>query len=167
MERLTKKDEYGIGIICENCPYHGICDDTSDCLRVVSEKLFAYEDTGLTPEEVEELKVIKWWSQCGTDDMMPTVFGVPVDRLRELAAADRDGRVVVLGKYQAKNRYDAADYLSDWLHEAEFEDTSVGVYAINSDIGDVLRGLITALNAGRAEADAALKEQEAQKCLSD
>lgn len=51
-------------------------------LETICAKLAAYEDTDLTPEEIEELKVIKWWSQCGTDDMLPTVWGIPVDRRR-------------------------------------------------------------------------------------
>lgn len=53
-------------------------------------RLAAYEDTGLEPEEVTALQ--KDWSDfC-------TVIGEcgGIDRLRELAEADKDGRVVVL-----------------------------------------------------------------------
>ena len=135
-------------------------------------QLAAYEDIGLTPEEVEELKAIKWWSQCGADDMMPTVFGAPINRLRELAAADRDGRVVVLP-------CKVGDKV--WMHEKTFIRGEI-VNSVELETISEMRG--NALNpvwffAGdrdfspseigktvfltRAEAEAALKEQEAQK----
>ena len=52
-----------------------------------------YLDTGLTPESVEALKL----SMMGKAISEITEFnGLPIDRLRELAEADKDGRVVVL-----------------------------------------------------------------------
>ena len=55
--------------------------------------LAAYEDTGLTPESVEALKL----SMMGKAIAEIKEFnGLPVDRLRELAEADKDGRLVVL-----------------------------------------------------------------------
>ena len=53
-------------------------------------RLAAYEDTGLEPEEVTALQ--KDWSD------LCTVIGEcgGIDRLRELAEADKNGRVVVL-----------------------------------------------------------------------
>jgi len=56
-------------------------------------RLAAYEDTGLTPESVEALKL----SMMGKAISEITEFnGLPIDRLRELAEADKDGRIVVL-----------------------------------------------------------------------
>ena len=53
-------------------------------------RLAAYEDTGLTPEEVSAL--IKDWS-----DLRTTIGECGgIDRLRGMAEADKDGRVVVL-----------------------------------------------------------------------
>lgn len=53
-------------------------------------RLAAYEDTGLTPEEVSAL--IKDWS-----DLCTTIGECGgIDRLRELAEADKDERVVAL-----------------------------------------------------------------------
>lgn len=59
-------------------------------ISVLQDRLAAYEDTELTPEEVSAL--IKDWSdrctaigECGG-----------IDRLRELSEADKDGRVAVL-----------------------------------------------------------------------
>ena len=52
-----------------------------------------YEDTGLTPEEVEHTKL----SLMGKAISEIKEFdGLPIDRLKELAEADKEGRVVVL-----------------------------------------------------------------------
>lgn len=52
-------------------------------------RLAAYEDTGLTPAEVSA--IVKEWSD------LCTIVGEcgGIDRLRELAEADKDGRMVV------------------------------------------------------------------------
>ena len=56
-------------------------------------RLKAYEDTGMYPESVEALKL----SMMGKAISEITEFnGLPIDRLRELTEADKDGRVVVL-----------------------------------------------------------------------
>lgn len=56
-------------------------------------RLKAYEDTGMYPESVEALKL----SMMGKAISEITEFnGLPIDRLRELAEADKDGRCVVL-----------------------------------------------------------------------
>lgn len=56
-------------------------------------RLMQYEDTGLTPESVETLKL----SMMGKAITEIKEFnGLPVARLRELAEADKDGRLVVL-----------------------------------------------------------------------
>ena len=57
------------------------------------DRLAAYEDTGMYPESVEALKL----SMMGKAISEITEFdGLPIDRLRELAEADKDGRVIVL-----------------------------------------------------------------------
>ena len=92
MERLTEKHYLGTDhyMKCSgNCNVDMDCIDcpSFDCLV---ERLAAYEDTGLTPEEVTALQ--KDWSD------LCTVIGEcgGIDRLRELAEADKDGRLVVL-----------------------------------------------------------------------
>ena len=97
MERLTKWNEsshkhayyprcfeepcYGGGHKIKDCPF-----ETTVC-----DRLAAYEDTGLTPEEIKAPL---------TEDTMINLaaqaLGVEPSRLRELAVADKDGRVVVL-----------------------------------------------------------------------
>lgn len=119
-------------------------------------KLADYEDTGLTPDEIEEIKYIKWWSQSGTDDMMSTICGMPVNRLRELAVADRDSRVVML-----------PCKVGDTVYRTFFvpgRDPVIVEVKMNNrlDIIGFLPRFGKTVFLTRAEADAALKEQEAQ-----
>lgn len=59
----------------------------------IRKDLLAYKNTGLTLESVEALKL----SMMGKAIAEIKEFnGLPVDRLRELAEADKDGRLVVL-----------------------------------------------------------------------
>lgn len=61
------------------------------------ERLAAYEDTGLTPEEVKRMSNILM--DVGIDYNRSWEYvknWLLDDRLRELAEADKDGRVVVL-----------------------------------------------------------------------
>lgn len=102
MERLTNRDTDGQAIMdCEKCKAdwtskHGkpMVDCTAlYCRNRLKNRLAAYEDTGLEPESVEALKL----SMIGKAISEITEFdGLPIDRLRELAEADKDGRVVVL-----------------------------------------------------------------------
>ena len=81
--RCFEEPCYGSGCKINDCPF-----ETAVC-----ERLAAYEDTGLYPESVEALKL----SMMGKAISEITEFdGLPIDRLRELAEADKDGRVVVL-----------------------------------------------------------------------
>lgn len=95
MERLTEKhylaeDHY---MKCS-----GTCHVDMDCIDCPAfdqfvERLAAYEDTGLTPEEVAAAKM----ALMGKTLAEITEFeGVPIARLRALAEADKDGRCVVL-----------------------------------------------------------------------
>ena len=60
-------------------------------------RLKAYEDTGLYPESVEALKL----SMMGKAISEITEFeGLPIARLRELAEADKDGRVRIIPESQ-------------------------------------------------------------------
>lgn len=92
MERLTEKHYLGTDHYMK-CS--GSCNVDMDCIDCPSfdclvERLAAYEDTGLTPEEVTALQK-DWSDRC-------TVIGEcgGIDRLRELAEADKEGRLVVL-----------------------------------------------------------------------
>lgn len=84
MERLTEKHYLGTDhyMKCSgNCNVDMDCIDCPSFDRLV-ERLAAYEDTGLEPEEVTALQ--KDWSDLCT--LIGECGGI--DRLRELAAAD-------------------------------------------------------------------------------
>lgn len=87
MERLTFEGNFCDIAQCRElpCPYGDSCSQ-----RKVWERLKEYEDTGLTPEEVAAL-VKDWTDQC-------TIIGEcgGLERVRELAEADKGERVVVL-----------------------------------------------------------------------
>lgn len=58
MERLTAKHpKDGYYVLCSVCPRHNKeCNGLDDCVYVLTKLLAAYEDTGLTPEEVASLQ---------------------------------------------------------------------------------------------------------------
>lgn len=74
-------------------------------------RLKAYEDTGLTPEEVERSKLE---IEAGCVKAIARMYGIDINRLRKFAEADRDGRVLILpcklGTKVYRIRYEIADY---------------------------------------------------------
>ena len=92
MERLTFEGNFCDIAQCRElpCPYNGSCSQ-----RKVWERLKAYEDTGLEPEEVlpkdkaDEI-ALKLMRLADLESLCRYT------RLRELAEADKDGHVVVL-----------------------------------------------------------------------
>lgn len=90
MERLTFEGNFCDIAQCRElpCPYDGSCTQ-----KEVWERLKAYEDTGLTPEEV---KMSKLEIEAGCVKAIARTYGIDINRLRKFAKADRDGRVVVL-----------------------------------------------------------------------
>ena len=92
MERLTFEGNFCDIAQCREipCPYNGACSH-----RKVWERLKAYEDTGLEPEEVlpkdkaDEI-ALKLMRLADLESLCSYT------RLRELAEADKDGRLVVL-----------------------------------------------------------------------
>ena len=93
MERLTEKhylaeDHY---MKCsEDCNVDMDCVDCPAFDKLI-EHLAAYEDTGLTPEEIKAP-----FTEDTMINLAAKALGVEHSRLRELAEADKDGRVVVL-----------------------------------------------------------------------
>lgn len=86
MERLTFEGNFCDIAQCKEipCPYNGECSQ-----RKVWERLKAYEDTHMMPSDVTSMRM----------DMaiIAALFnGIDVDRMKELAEADKDGRLVVL-----------------------------------------------------------------------
>lgn len=98
MERLTKRDNDGQAMMnCEKCKADWIgkhgkpMDDCTAlyCRNRLKDRLAAYEDTHMMPSDVTSMRM----------DMaiIAALFnGVDVDRMKELAEADKAGRLVVL-----------------------------------------------------------------------
>lgn len=104
MKRLTKRwgeqpyPNLAGKVICE----YKECDSAKSCKDCVhgriAERLAAYEDTGLEPEDI--LRILDAYGRGMTlrtesAQRLEIVKGIQTDRLRELAMADREGRVVV------------------------------------------------------------------------
>lgn len=100
MERLTKRDTDGqVMMDCEKCKAdwagrHGqpMFDCTAlYCRNRLKSRLAAYEDTGLEPGEVHSL-----WGEWNAMMSVLNSIGGGYERLRQLAEADKAGRLVVL-----------------------------------------------------------------------
>lgn len=92
MERLTVPYEYGDGYRSKCAETCGECDGCWGLDEIVN-RLGAYEDTELTPEEVNDAVL---GAKLMAKAKVVSVFGIAAERLLELAEADKDGRVVVL-----------------------------------------------------------------------
>ena len=88
MERMTFEGNFCDIAQCREipCPYNGACSQ-----RKVWERLKAYENIGLEPAEVINMHG-EWSAMMAALNSIGGGYG----RLRELAEADKDGRLVVL-----------------------------------------------------------------------
>ena len=92
MERYTEKhyDGNGYYLICSgNCETFN-CGDCGILDKIV-DRLAAYEDTGLEPEDFK-----RTFTEDALLKLTGQLLGVTPDRLRELKKADDEGRCVVL-----------------------------------------------------------------------
>lgn len=75
-----------------------------------------YLDTGLEPEEIERSKLE---IEAGCVKAIARTYGIDINRLRKLAEADRDGRLVVLPckvgdtVYILRRTFDGADVVGE------------------------------------------------------
>lgn len=97
MERLTKRDTDGQAMMdCQKCEAdwtgkHGkpMVDCTAlYCRNRLKDRLAAYEDTRLTPEEID-------MDHAAAEQLRHLCRNCDLDRLEKLAEADKDGRLVV------------------------------------------------------------------------
>lgn len=89
MERLTKRDIDGC--LIHPWSFNGINGSydiwDEDLLEKQIDRLAAYEDTGMTPEEIK--------NALDLNEIIPEI-NVTVDYIRDLVEAKQEGRVVVL-----------------------------------------------------------------------
>lgn len=93
MERLTARTEKGLAYLVNVKPDEQVVEspykNTLQCILDCFDRLAAYEDTGLTPEEVIACK----HALMGRGIAKITEFeGISLDRLEEICNAERDGR---------------------------------------------------------------------------
>lgn len=95
MERLTKRLDDGQAVMdCKSCELNSLQNCTAlACRNRLKERLTAYEDTGLTPEQVKDMaenaetRILTWFE---------AKYGFPVGKLMDFCEAEQQGRLVVL-----------------------------------------------------------------------
>lgn len=104
MERMTSREPRSSGRPGVSCAHfrggdceavQGRCSDGCPWEEAAWERLAAYEDTGLKPEDIDALQK----REQGLAEMLVNVScgcAVPYTRLAELAQAEKDGRLVML-----------------------------------------------------------------------
>ena len=169
MERLTFDGSFCDIAQCSEVPGGSFCEDGACSQKKVWERLKAYEDTGLTPEEIKapftEDTMIKLAAQA---------LGVEPSRLRELAEADKEGRCIILPRrvgdkiyyLKKKNIIEAEviDYTVNeagaWLFTVEIYDPKYDM-TFQCDLETELIGKTVFFK--REEAEKALQEMEGRK----
>lgn len=122
-----------------------------------ADRLAAYEDTGLEPEEIDLMAKQRdlYVDACG---------GLPLKRVRELAQADRKGRCIVLpckkGDTVWRIVHDAAPHITkDRCTDIKYENRDIWVHLIGDRVmGGWNFGKLLFLT--RAEAQAALRREQ-------
>lgn len=128
------------------------------------ERLAAYEDTGLEPEEVIQTKLALMGKVLAE---IKEFEGVSADRMIELAQAEKDGRLVVL----PCKLHESIFYLEDggWIDDVPYE-VSIGqrqgerrdslLFSCEDGFGFYGEDIGEAVFLTRKEAEAALKKRE-------
>lgn len=169
-ERLTKRDTDGQAMMdCQKCEAdwtgkHGkpMADCTAlYCRNRLKDLLAAYEDTGMTPEEID-------MDHEAAETLHQLCRGCNLDRLEKLAEADKDGRVVV-----------PPCKVGDRLYEVTGRKT-ISVYkvrAIRVELfglfieWDIVEGFVwqslSGINAGEIGKTVFLTREEAEKALKE
>lgn len=156
MERLTFEGNFCDIAQCKEipCPYNGACSQ-----RKVWERLKAYEDTHMMPSDVTSMRM----------DMaiIAALFnGVDVDRMKELAEADKDGRLVVLPCKVGDRLYEVTGRKTISVYKVKAIRVELFGLFIEWDIveGFVWQSL-SGINAGEIGKTVFLTREEAEKAL--
>lgn len=139
MDRLTFEGNFCDISRCQNTPGGSFCEGGACSQRKVWERLKEYEDTKRMPEEVQALNRLFDYALKESRTLQEQL--ALIVRLRELAEADKDGRLVVLPWIPGlvltpKNALyiideDEGKIYEDGLYEAEIGMNSEGRIAVN------------------------------------
>lgn len=163
MERLTFEGNFCDIARCKEvkCPPNTACSQ-----KQVWERLKAYEDTGLTPERCAEFARA---DAEGRYIVMRDAEQEGVARLRELAVADKDGRVIVLPCKVGQQVFALLD-TDKHISECEVKQIGLGneigfvglepIGARGRKYGVALNGFGKTIFLTREEAEKALAEME-------
>ena len=126
-------------------------------------RLAAYEDTGLTPEEVNDAVV---GAKLMAKSQLVSAFGVAAERLRELAEADKDGRSVVLPCKVGDRLYEVTGRKTISVYKVRAIRVELFGLFVEWDIveGFVWQSL-SGINAGNIGKTVFLTREEAEKAL--
>lgn len=122
MDRLTFEGNFCDISRCQNTPGGSFCEDGACSQRKVWERLKEYEDTERRPEEVQALNRLFDYALTESRTLQEQL--ALIERLRELAEADKDGRLVVLP-------YCKLGDTVYWLHDKKI--TECRVYRIQEN----------------------------------
>ena len=159
MERLTFEGNFCEIAQCKEvkCPY-----DTACSQKQVWERLKAYEDTGLTPEEIKAP-----FTEDAMINLAAQALGVEPSRLRELAVADKEGRVVVLPCKRGDELWTYCNYPVKRVYSFTVSDVSTlnGRTVLNTlGLGTIRpKDIGKTVFLTREEAEKALAEMEGKK----
>ena len=156
MERLTKRD--AADWISKHCKPMDDCT-AMYCLNRLKDRLAAYEDTGLTPEEVlpkdkaDEI-ALKLMRLADLESLCNYT------RLRELAEADKDGRLVVLPCKVGDGLWTFCSHPVEQVYS--FTVTDISTLNVRTMLNTSRCGVIDARDVGKT---VFLTREEAEKAL--
>ena len=162
MERLTFEGNFCDIAQCRElpCKYDGNCTQ-----KEVWERLKAYEDTGMTPKEVTALGELFDYTLKETKTLTEQL--TLIKRIRKLAEADKDGRVVILPCKVGQRVFALMD---KHISECEVKQIGMGneigfiglepIGARGREYGVALNGFGKTVFLSREEAKKALQEME-------
>ena len=90
MERLTVRDESGMACVSRKI------EESENGGFMLVDRLAAYEDTGLEPEDIFQIKGEVFGLRLDKEELEQYRALGPIDHTRELLQAEQDGQMVVL-----------------------------------------------------------------------
>lgn len=160
MDRLTFEGNFCDISRCQSTPGGSFCEDGACSQRKVWERLKEYEDTERRPEEVQVLNRLFYYALTESRTLQEQL--ALIERLRELAEADKDGRLVALP-------YCKLGDTVYWLHDKKI--TECRVYRIQESTKGVQIAIKSTVSHGAFSVDdylgktIFLTREEAEKAL--
>ena len=111
MERLTRRINGVVVYVGAKNPYSTgqiPCEVEPAGVREMMDRLAAYEDTRLTPEEID-------MDHEAAEQLRQLCQGCDLDRLEKLAEADRDGRLFILPLEPGRSMLYQEDFERPWV----------------------------------------------------